>query len=123
MARTMSDEQEREIRKKLDFAWVSPMPGEGRALAQKMLAELDAERAAHEVTKAAHGDMEAALRDRGETPAGWSDFWEMLDSARAERNALKARLALAEAVCDSAILAGPDALVSRAALSAWRGGR
>jgi len=101
----MTDEQEREIRVYCEAA--NPA-----YIGKKLLAELDAERAAHEETKAAWKAALDAHRDR-ETET-------KLECMR-KLDAIKARLALAEAVCAEMGKGTPTGNVGKA-LAAWRAG-
>lgn len=103
MARTMTDEQEREIRLIVKIFDETRDDSHEAAL----LAELDAERSAHEETKGAW------LHDIAAHELAAND----------EITALNARLALAEAVCEAGDAVRqmqplPYALVE--ALAAWR---
>lgn len=98
MARTMTDERERDIR-------LFCANADTRFMGIALLAELDAERAAHQETKAKVGRLMVALHGDGSSIPGAED----------ELAALKSRLVLAEAVCRSCDLDGYD----RAALDAW----
>ena len=108
MARTMTDEQEAVCRAGDNPIWV-----------RGLIAELDAERAAHEETKK---DAEGWRNGQAQMQAAFDALWLDFNSANASITELKARLARAEAVCR-----GVDAVLdARArefdldALAAWR---
>ena len=91
MARTMTDEQEREVFAACDNDWTYTEQTY-RRWSQSLKAELDAERAAHAETKAEVGRLMVALYGDGSSVRGAED----------EIAALKARIALAEAL-DTAV--------------------
>lgn len=116
MARTMSDKQERGIRDEVNAtaaAWGTDSLREQAGLGprpitstERLLAELDAERAEHEATRI--GSYSA------ETMANMVE----------ERDRLEARLALAEAVCESCDVCDSFGVSGQRydskALAAWR---
>ena len=112
MARTMTDEQERDIRKLVSVFDETPADSNEAAL----LAELDAERAAHEATKAEQVRVMQRMGNR----TGGSLAFGRIRVLEEELAALKARLALAEAVCDRLASGRVEPLKIAAELSAWR---
>lgn len=102
MARTMTDEQERDIFAACDNDWTYTEQTY-RKWCQSLKAELEAERAEHKLTEAA-ASAEAQRHD------------ELL----AEVRALKERLKRAEAVCE--FMEARD-LRMNDALAAWRAGK
>lgn len=102
MARTMTDEQERDIRRLVDLFDETPSDSNEAALLSELdaeraahgetIASLNQERSAHEETKDEVGRLMVALHGDGSSVPGAED----------EIAAIKARLALAEAL-DTAV--------------------
>ena len=123
MARTMSDEQERNLRENAEQHLCL-----GTDDTKAILAELDAERAAHAVTKlalvSAKAEVLAETHAHEVTRQTVTEYTHNITELSAELTALNARLALAEAVCESCDVCDSFGVSGQRydakALAAWR---